>query len=70
MGLGYFAHDHTLSYYFWYNTLKQEYNQARYFLYLTESYAQDYEVHESQENILLINTLDYPAIGYQTELLK
>lgn len=70
MGLGYFAHDHTLSYYSWYNTLKQEYNQARYFLYLTESYSQDYEVHESQENILLINTLDYPAIGYQTELLK
>ena len=27
-------------------------------------------VHESQRNNILINTLDYPALGYRTELLK
>lgn len=72
MGIGYFAHDHSLSYYSWFNTLKQEYNQARYFLYLTENVFHNYSdsVHESQETILLVNTMDYPAIGYHTELLK
>lgn len=70
MGIGYFSHDHSLSYYSWFNTLKQEYNQARYFLYLTQTEQNNYDIHESQENVLLINTLDYPAIGYRTELLK
>lgn len=69
MGISYFAKDYSLSYYSWYNTLKQEYNQARYNLYCVES-LDGLDVHESQEYILLINTLDYPAIGYQTELLK
>ena len=69
MGISYFKEDQTLSYYSWYNTLKQEYNQARYNLYCVESFD-DLNMHESQENILLINTLDYPAIGYRTELLK
>lgn len=72
MRIGYFSHDNSLSYYSWFNTLKQEYNQARYFFYVTQCALHDYsgEVHESQKNILLVNTLDYPAIGYQTELLK
>lgn len=69
MGISYFSKDETLSYYSWYNTLKQEYNQARYNLYCVENFD-GLDVHESQENILLINTLDYPAIGYRTELLK
>ena len=69
MGISYFAKDQTLSYYSWYNTLKQEYNQARYNLYCVEN-SDELDVHESQEYILLINTLDYPAIGYRTELLK
>nr|DAJ97208.1 MAG TPA: hypothetical protein [Caudoviricetes sp.] len=69
MGISYFAKDKTLSYYSWYNTLKQEYNQARYNLYCVENFD-ELDVHESQEYILLINTLDYPAIGYRTELLK
>lgn len=70
MGIGYFAHDQSLSYYSWYNILKQEYNQARYFLYLVHNISYDNDVHESQEYILLIDTLDYPAMGYRTELLK
>ena len=69
MGAGYFAHNQSLSYYSWYNILKQEYNQARYFLYQAHSLVYD-DVHESQEDILLVNTLDYPEIGYRTELLK
>lgn len=36
MGITYFAHDNSLSYYSWFNTLKQEYNQSRYFLYLIQ----------------------------------
>ena len=30
MGIGYFSADNTLSYYSWFNTLKQEFNMARY----------------------------------------
>jgi hypothetical protein len=69
-GIGYFAEDNTLTYYSWFNTLKQEFNLARYNLYITDHYTSYCDVHESQENILLINTLDYPAVGYHTELLK
>ncbi len=69
MGISYFAKDNTLSYYSWYNTLKQEYNQARYYLYCVDRFD-EMDTHESQTYIMLINTLDYPAIGYRTELLK
>lgn len=70
LGISYFSKDNTLSYYSWFNTLKQEYNMARYYLYLAENDYSSTEPHESQQDILLINTLDYPAIGYHTELLK
>lgn len=70
MGIGYFSKDNTLSYYSWFNTLKQEFNMARYFLYLAEEGFDGIDPHESQRDILLINTLDYPAIGYRSELLK
>ena len=70
MGIGYFSADNTLSYYSWFNTLKQEFNMARYFLYLAEEGFDGIDTHESQRDILLINTLDYPAIGYRSELIK
>lgn len=70
MGIGYFSEDNTLSYYSWFNTLKQEFNMARYFLYVVEEGFDGIDPHESQRDILLINTLDYPAIGYRSELLK
>ena len=70
MGIGYFSEDNTLSYYSWFNTLKQEFNMARYFLYLAEEGFDGINPHESQRDILLINTLDYPAIGYRSELIK
>lgn len=70
MGIGYFSEDNTLSYYSWFNTLKQEFNMARYFLYLAEEGFDGIDPHESQRDILLINTLDYPAIGYRCELIK
>ena len=43
---------------------------ARYFLYLAEKGFDSIDPHESQKDILLINTLDYPAIGYRSELIK
>lgn len=70
LGVGYFAKDNTLTYYSWFNTLKQEFNMARYNLYLAETNIKCENIHESQENILLVNTLDYPAMGYCTELMK
>lgn len=70
LGIGYFAKDNTLTYYSWFNTLKLEFNMARYNLYLTEINIKCGNIHESQENILLVNTLDYPSIGYCTEMLK
>ncbi len=69
MGISYFAQDDTLSYYSWYNTLIQEFNQARYYLYCAEKLDAN-EIHESQQHVFLVNTLDYPAIGYRTESLK
>jgi len=71
LGISYFSRDDTLSYYSWFNTIKQEFNMARYLLFELENntYEAD-EVHPSQQDILLINTLDYPAIGYRTEQLK
>ncbi|MCY8723303.1 LA2681 family HEPN domain-containing protein [Bacillus inaquosorum] len=69
MGIGYFGEDDgKMTYYSWFNTIKQEFNLARYNLYLIET--SDYEFHESQQHNVLINTLDYPAVGYKTELLK
>lgn len=71
LGIAYFSKAGTLSYYSWFNTIKQEFNMARYILFQTEYENRDAdEVHLSQQNILLINTLDYPAIGYRTEMLK
>lgn len=70
MGIGYFSEDNRLSYYSWFNTLKQEFNMARYFLYLVDEGFDGINPHESQTDILLINTLDYPAIGYRSELIK
>lgn len=70
LGIGYFAKDNTLTYYSWFNTLKQEFNVARYNLYLAEINTNRVNTHESQENILLVNTLDYPAMGYCTEMMK
>lgn len=72
MGLGYFKNSNNLEYYSWFNTIKQEYNMARYFLYQVDidKRAIGNEVHESQKYNILINTLDYPSIGYRTELLK
>lgn len=69
MGIGYFDEDNgKMTYYSWFNTIKQEFNMARYNIYLTEDTR--YDVHESQQHNILINTLDYPAMGYKTELLK
>lgn len=72
MGLGYFYKVSDMEYYSWFNTIKQEYNMARYFLYqvATDDKVIGKAVHESQKHNKLINTLDYPSIGYRTELLK
>lgn len=70
MGLGYFGEENNMEYYSWFNTIKQEFNMARYFLYKIDTSSYENGVHESQHHNLLINTLDYPAIGYRTELLK
>lgn len=70
MGLGYFKKENNMGYYSWFNTIKQEYNIARYFLYQIDSMREDSLIHESQRYNTLINTLDYPAVGYRTELLK
>ena len=68
--IGYFSEDNKLSYYFWFNTLKQEFNIASYFLYLVEKDLAGIDPHESKTGILLISSLDYPAIGYRSELIK
>lgn len=72
MGLGYFDKGNDMEYYSWFNTIKQEYNMARYFLYqvATDDRVIGSSVHESQKYNKLINTLDYPTTGYRTELLK
>jgi len=71
LGMGYYTDENLLTYYSWFNTVKQEFNIARYMLYQVEN-SRDFrnEPHVSQQDILLINTLDYPAVGYNTELLK
>ena len=71
LGIAYFSKDDTLSYYSWFNTIKQEYNMARYSIFQIENIECNIDdTHLSQQDILLINTLDYPAIGYRTEMLK
>lgn len=72
MGLGYFDKENDMDYYSWFNTIKQEYNMARYFLYQVDidDRVIGNDIHESQKHNTLINTLDYPSIGYRTELLK
>lgn len=70
MGIGYWTRDTNMEYYAWFNTIKQEYNMARYYLYQIDNMEYNSDVHESQRNNILIDTLDYPAMGYKTELLK
>lgn len=70
MGLGYFTKDKNMEYYAWFNTIKQEYNMARYWLFQISKLECDSTIHESQKHNVIINTLDYPAVGYKTELLK
>lgn len=72
MGLGYFRDSNNMEYYAWENTIKQEFNMARYFLYQvdTDKRVIGINIHESQSHNVLINTLDYPSVGYRTELLK
>ncbi len=72
MGLGYFENSNNMEYYAWANTIKQEFNMARYYLYQvdTDNRVIGNDVHESQSHNMIINTLDYPTIGYRTELLK
>jgi hypothetical protein len=70
MGLGYFRKENNMEYYSWFNIIKQEYNMARYFLYQIDFLRDELNVHESQRYNILINTLDYSALGYRTELLK
>lgn len=70
MGIGYFKDSNDMEYYAWLNAIKQEYNMARYFLYDIENKDYYGEPHESQQFNVLVNTLDYPAIGYKTEMLK
>lgn len=69
MGISYFNDDRKLTYYSWFNTIKQEYNMARYYLYCVDK-GEYYNGHESQRYNVIVNTLDYPAIGYKTELIK
>jgi len=70
MGIGYFEDSNDMEYYAWLNAIKQEYNMARYFLYDIDNNDYYGEHHESQQFNVLVNTLDYPAIGYKTEMLK
>lgn len=70
LGIAYFGKSESLAYYSWVNTIKQEYNLARYFIYQAEMQKNEMSPHESQEYNILINTLDYPAIGFGTEILK
>lgn len=50
-----------------FNQMKQEFVSARYFLYESEIAE---GVHFSDRNVLLFNTLDYPAYSLATEKLK
>jgi hypothetical protein len=51
----------------YFSWLKQEYVTARYLLYKG---CQRGKSHFSDKEVLLYNTLDYPAYGYNTELIK
>lgn len=70
MGVGYFGQENNMEYYAWFNTIKQEYNMARYFMYQIEALENFSNGHESQKHNFIVNTLDYPVIGYKTEMLK
>ncbi len=70
MGMGYFEEEYNMEYYAWFNTIKQEYNMSRYLLYQINDMDNFGNNHESQNHNYLVNTLDYPAIGYKTEMLK
>jgi len=50
-----------------FNTIKQEYNISRYFLY--QSSIKHDSVHESQKDVV-IEITNYEAVGYKTEMLK
>ena len=69
MGMHYWGKDEgKMTYYAWFNIIKQEFNFSRYQLYQVEN--EEYFNHESQEKNILINSLDYPSHGYKTEKLK
>lgn len=70
MGLGYFGKENNMEYYAWFNTIKQEYNMARYFLYKIKDMEYFGNNHMSQNHNTIINTMDYPALGYVTEMFK
>lgn len=58
----------SIGFYSRFNTLKQEYNSARYALFLSEDKLKG--VHPSQKDVVIINPCDYPAVGFETETLK
>lgn len=69
MGMHYWGKDEgKMTYYAWFNIIKQEFNLARYQLYQVET--EEYDSHPSQYKNILVNSLDYPSHGYKTEKLK
>ena len=53
-----------------YNQLKQEYVSARYLLWKGVTESEKYSKHFSDNDVLLLNTLDYPEYGLATEKIK
>lgn len=69
MGVHYWSKDEgKMTYYSWFNIIKQEYNFARFQLYQIDT--ENYQTHASQFKNILVNSLDYPSHGYKTEKLK
>lgn len=53
-----------------YNQIKQEFVTARYLLWKGFTESEDVKRHYSDNNVLLINTLDYPVYGIAIEQIK
>jgi len=53
-----------------YNQLKQEYVSSRYLLWKGVTESEKYSKHFSDNDVLLLNTLDYPEYGLATEKIK
>lgn len=53
-----------------YNQLKQEFVSARYSFWQGSLTAMSYKRHFSDNNVILVNTLDYPAYGVAIEQIK